>query len=217
MDFVLIYLHLSIQLKSNTLNSNNITKQVFTIQKSDRRRQKKHTSFVIWLTGYSGAGKSTLANGIDRRLFEKNIHSYVLDGDNVRHGLNGDLQFSDADRKENIRRVGEVSKLFVDAGIVIIAAFISPFREDRDEVRKIISPDRFIELFVDTSVQECERRDTKGLYQKARNGEVKNFPGISTEFERPLNAEITVNTENQTVEETIDYIMTQIESHLEIK
>ncbi len=199
------------------MNSNNITKQVFTIQKSDRRRQKKHTSFVIWLTGYSGAGKSTLANGIDRRLFEKNIHSYVLDGDNVRHGLNGDLQFSDADRKENIRRVGEVSKLFVDAGIVIIAAFISPFREDRDEVRKIISPDRFIELFVDTSVQECERRDTKGLYQKARNGEVKNFPGISTEFERPLNAEITVNTENQTVEETIDYIMTQIESHLEIK
>lgn len=199
------------------MNSNNITKQVFTIQKSDRRRQKKHTSFVIWLTGYSGAGKSTLANGIDRRLFEKNIHSYVLDGDNVRHGLNGDLQFSDADRKENIRRVGEVSKLFVDAGIVIIAAFISPFREDRDEVRKIISPDRFIELFVDTSVQECERRDTKGLYQKARNGEVKNFPGISTEFEPPLNAEITVNTENQTVEETIDYIMTQIESHLEIK
>jgi adenylylsulfate kinase len=199
------------------LNSNNLTEQAFTIKKSDRRKQKKHTSFVIWLTGYSGAGKSTLANGIDKCLFEKNIHSYVLDGDNVRHGLNGDLQFSDADRKENIRRVGEVSKLFVDAGIVVIAAFISPFREDRDEVRKIIHPDHFIELFVDTSIQECERRDTKGLYQKARNGELKNFPGISTEFERPINAEITVNTENQTIEETINYIMAQIEPKLALK
>ena len=199
------------------MNSRNITEQAFSIQKDDRRKQKKHTSFVIWLTGYSGAGKSTLANGIDKRLFEKNIHSYVLDGDNVRNGLNGDLQFSDAERKENIRRVGEVSKLFVDAGIVVIAAFISPFRDDRDEVRKIISPDRFIELFVDTSIQECERRDTKGLYVKARDGKIANFPGISTEFERPVNAEITVNTEHQTIEETIDFIMSQIESNLELK
>lgn len=199
------------------MNSKNITEQVFSIQKKDRRAQKNHTSFVIWLTGYSGAGKSTLANGIDKRLFEKNIHSYVLDGDNVRNGLNNDLHFSDADRIENIRRVGEVSKLFVDAGIVVIAAFISPFRKDRDQVRKIISPDLFIELFVDTSIQECERRDTKGLYKKARNGEIKNFPGISTEFERPINAEITVNTEHQTIEETIDFIMAQIEPMIELK
>jgi len=199
------------------LKSSNLTEQLFSIKKNDRRKQKEHTSFVIWLTGYSGAGKSTLANGIDKRLFEKNIHSYVLDGDNVRNGLNGDLQFSDADRKENIRRVGEVSKLFVDAGIVVIAAFISPFREDRDQIRNIISPDHFIELFVDTSIQECERRDTKGLYKKARKGEIKNFPGISTEFERPINAEITVNTENQTIEETVDFIISQIEPILQLK
>lgn len=199
------------------MNSNNTSDHIFSIQKEDRRKQKKHTSFVIWLTGYSGAGKSTLANGIDKRLFDKNIHSYILDGDNVRNGLNGDLQFSDADRKENIRRVGEVSKLFVDAGIVVIAAFISPFREDRDQIRKIIHPDHFVELFVDTSIQECERRDTKGLYKRARTGEIKNFPGISTEFERPLHAEITVDTENQTAEETISFIMSQIEPILNLK
>lgn len=199
------------------MSSNNLTEQAFTIKKSDRRKQKKHTSFVIWLTGYSGAGKSTLANGIDKRLFEKNIHSYVLDGDNVRNGLNADLKFSDTDRKENIRRVGEVSKLFVDAGVVVIAAFISPFREDRDQIRKTINPDHFIELFVDTSIQECEKRDTKGLYKKARKGEIKNFPGISTEFERPLNPEITVNTENQTIEETINTIMMEIEPILDLK
>lgn len=193
------------------MNSNNITEQAFSIQKNDRRQQKKHASFVIWLTGYSGAGKSTLANGIDKELYARNIHAYVLDGDNVRNGLNADLKFSDADRKENIRRVGEVSKLFVDAGIVVVAAFISPFREDRDQIRKIISPDHFIEVFVDTSVTECERRDTKGLYQRARKGEIKNFPGISTEFERPLNAEIVVQTENQTVEESVAFIMKQIE------
>lgn len=197
------------------MTSKNITEQLFSIQKSDRRRQKNHTSFVIWLTGYSGAGKSTLANGIEHRLFEKGIHTYILDGDNVRKGLNSDLYFSDEDREENIRRVGEVSKLFVDAGIVVIAAFISPFRKDRDQVRSIIEPDHFIEIFVDTSIQECEKRDTKGLYKKARLGEISNFPGISSEFERPINPEITINTENQTIEESVSQIIRQLKEKVD--
>jgi adenylylsulfate kinase len=195
--------------------SKNITEQLFSVQKSDRRKQKKHTSFVIWLTGYSGAGKSTLANGIEHRLFEKGIHTYILDGDNVRKGLNSDLYFSDEDREENIRRVGEVSKLFVDAGIVVIAAFISPFRKDRDKVRSIIEPDHFIEIFVDTSILECEKRDTKGLYKKARSGEISNFPGISSEFERPLNPEIIVNTENQTIEDSVNQIIRQLKEKVD--
>ena len=189
------------------MESKNLTEQHFSIKKNDRRNQNNHTSFAIWLTGYSGAGKSTLANGIENRLFKNGIHTYILDGDNVRKGLNNDLKFSDKDREENIRRVGEVSKLFVDAGIVVIAAFISPFNKDRENVRKIIQPDQFIEIFVDTSIQECERRDTKGLYKKARKGEILNFPGISSEFEKPINPEITVKTENQTVEESVDYII----------
>lgn len=197
------------------MTSKNITEQLFSIQKSDRRRQKNHTSFVIWLTGYSGAVKSTLANGIEHRLFEKGIHTYILDGDNVRKGLNSDLYFSDEDREENIRRVGEVSKLFVDAGIVVIAAFISPFRKDRDQVRSIIEPDHFIEIFVDTSIQECEKRDTKGLYKKARLGEISNFPGISSEFERPINPEITINTENQTIDESVSQIIRQLKEKVD--
>jgi len=199
------------------LEPKNITEHHFSIQKGDRRKQKKHTSFVIWLTGYSGAGKSTLANGIEHNLFKKGFHTYILDGDNVRKGLNKDLQFSDKDREENIRRVGEISKLFVDAGIVVIAAFISPFRRDRDEVRKIIQPDHFIEIFVDTSIQECEKRDTKGLYKKARLGEISNFPGISSEFERPINPEITVDTENQTIDESVNYIIQKLTEIVDIK
>lgn len=188
----------------------NITKHQFSIQKIERSRQKKQTSCVIWLTGYSGAGKSTLANGIDEFLFKNGNHSYVLDGDNVRKGLNSDLGFSDDDRKENIRRVGEVSKLFMDAGLIVIAAFISPYREDRDQVRNIIEPDKFIEIFVDTPIEECERRDTKGLYKKARKGEISNFPGISSEFETPMNAEITVQTENQSITQSVDFIIKEL-------
>lgn len=199
------------------MESKNLTEHHFSIKKNDRRIQNKHTSFAIWLTGFSGAGKSTLANGIENRLFKKGIHTYVLDGDNIRKGLNNDLQFSDKDREENIRRVGEVSKLFVDAGIVVIAAFISPFQKDREQVRKIIQPDHFIEIFVDTSIQECERRDTKGLYKKARNGEISNFPGISSEFERPSNPEIIVKTENQTVEESIDFIIQELSKIIDLK
>lgn len=199
------------------MKSKNIIEHDFSIKKSDRRNQNNHTSFAIWLTGYSGAGKSTLANGIENRLFKNGIHTYVLDGDNVRKGLNNDLQFSDKDREENIRRVGEVSKLFVDAGIVVIAAFISPFNKDREKVREIIQPDHFIEIFVDTSIQECERRDTKGLYKKARKGEILNFPGISSEFEKPNNPEITVNTENQTVEESVDFIIEKLSEIVDLK
>lgn len=199
------------------MKSKNITEHTFSIQKTDRRKLKKHTSFVIWLTGYSGAGKSTLANGIESRLFEKGVHTYILDGDNVRKGLNNDLAFSDKDREENIRRVGEVSKLFVDAGIVVIAAFISPFRKDRDHVRGIIQPDYFIEVFVDTSIQECEKRDTKGLYKKARNGEISNFPGISSEFERPINPEIIVDTENQTIDESVNHIIEKLSKIVDLK
>lgn len=199
------------------MESKNITEHHFSITKNDRRIQNKHTSFAIWFTGFSGAGKSTLANGVENRLFQNGIHTYVLDGDNVRKGLNKDLEFSDKDREENIRRVGEVSKLFVDAGIVVIAAFISPFKKDREEVRKIIQPDHFIEIFVDTSIQECERRDTKGLYKKARKGEISNFPGISSDFEKPINPEIIVKTEDQTIDESVDYIIKKLNEIVDLK
>jgi adenylylsulfate kinase len=148
------------------------------ITKSDHEKLNGHKGVCIWFTGLSGSGKSTLANEVEVELNKKGIHTYLLDGDNVRHGLNKNLDFSAEGRKENIRRIGEVAKLFVDAGLVVLTAFISPFREDRDNVRKLLNDGEFIEIFVDADLETCESRDPKGLYKKARNGEIKDFTGI---------------------------------------
>lgn len=172
----------------------NIIPQSYRISKTERRKLNGHGSCIVWLTGLSGSGKSTLANAVEQELHQRGIRTYVLDGDNIRHGLNSNVDFSEEGRRENIRRIGEVSKLFVDAGIVVITAFISPFREDRNRVRQLVEPGEFFEVFIDCPLEVCEARDVKGLYKKARNGEISDFTGISSPFEAPLTPELTVNT-----------------------
>ena len=187
--------------------STNIAWQPTKVSKEDRRRLNGHGSCVLWFTGLSGSGKSTLATEVEKRLFQSGVRTYVLDGDNIRHGLNRDLGFGKDDRKENIRRIGEVAKLFVDAGIVTLTAFISPYREDRDMVRGLFEPGEFIEIDVKCSLEECERRDPKGFYQKARRGEIKDFTGISAPYEEPVNPELVVETERETVEESVGKVL----------
>ena len=172
---------------------NNVIPIAHKIKRSDRERIKNQKACVIWLTGLSGSGKSTIANELEYQLNKMNYHTYLLDGDNIRNGLNSDLGFSDKDRKENIRRISEVAKLFLDAGIITITAFISPFIEDREKAREIIGED-FIEVFVDTPIEVCIKRDPKGLYQKALNGEIKEFTGINSPYEKPKNPDIHIET-----------------------
>jgi len=175
-----------------------------TINKAHRRELNGHGSGVVWLTGLSGAGKSTLANELERRLRARSVRTYLLDGDNVRHGLNRDLGFSTEDRVENIRRVAEVSKLMVDAGLVVITAFISPFRAERQMARDLMADGEFIEVFVDTPLVVAEKRDPKGLYRKARRGELKHFTGIDSPYETPENPEIVIDTTSMSVQESAD-------------
>lgn len=193
--------------------STNITWHDSEVTKEDRQRQNDHKSAVIWFTGLSGSGKSTISVALEKALFEEGKHSYRLDGDNVRHGLNKNLGFSPEDRKENIRRIGEVSKLLVDAGTIAITAFISPYREDRDEVRDILEDGEFIEVYTECSVEECEKRDPKGLYEKARSGEIKEFTGISAPYEAPKQPEITINTETQSIDESVEHILNYLKEH----
>ncbi len=178
-----------------------------SVTDKERRERYAYTSCVLWYTGLSAAGKSTLANSLDRRLHMMGVRSYVLDGDNIRHGLNKDLGFGAEDRKENIRRIGEVARLFVDAGLIVMTAFISPYTEDRDSVRKLFKENEFIEIFVKCPLQECERRDPKGIYKKARNGEVKEFTGISAPYEEPANPEIVLETDKNTLERCVEEVM----------
>ncbi|NRA83508.1 MAG: adenylyl-sulfate kinase [Gammaproteobacteria bacterium] len=183
------------------------------INKNQRGEQKKQRPCLLWFTGLSGSGKSTVAGALEAALFAQGHHTYLLDGDNVRHGLCTDLGFSDADRVENIRRVGEVGKLMVDAGLIVLSAFISPFQSERQAVRDLLSGGDFIEVFVDTPLATCEQRDPKGLYVKARAGEIKNFTGISSDYQAPVNPEIIINTDQQTIEQSvatiIDYLTQQ--------
>lgn len=179
----------------------NITWHEVTVTAEDREKLLNQKGCVIWFTGLSGSGKSTLANAVEQVLHQQQHHTYVLDGDNVRHGLNKNLGFSPEDREENIRRIGEVAKLFADAGTIVLTAFISPYRTDRDQARALITEGRFIEVFVDCPLEVCEERDTKGLYKKARAGEIKEFTGISAPYEPPLNSEVTVNTAALSIEE----------------
>ena len=184
-----------------------------TVSKSERESINGHKGGTVWLTGLSGSGKSTLANLLEKALWERGVRSYVLDGDNVRHGLNKDLGFSPADRTENIRRIGEVAALFTEAGVLNVTAFISPYREDRDLVRKMMKDGDFIEIFVECDLDECERRDPKGLYKKARAGEIPEFTGISAPYEAPNKPELTVDTGKQSEEETLALVIDYLESN----
>ena len=186
---------------ADTSKATNIVWHNGSVTRADLEKLHGHQSCLLWFTGLSGSGKSTVANAVAGALFERGVHTYVLDGDNVRHGLNKDLDFTEDDRVENIRRIGEVSRLFVDAGVVTLAAFISPYREDRAKVREICGGS-FIEVYVKCDLEVCESRDPKGLYQKARAGEIPHFTGISSPYEEPENPEITVDTSHEPLEDT---------------
>ena len=177
------------------------------VSKIDRASLKSQRPCLLWYTGLSGSGKSTIANAVDARLHQMKVHTYLLDGDNVRHGLNGDLGFSDEDRVENIRRISEVSKLFVDAGIVVSTAFISPFASDRSIAKAMLEQGEFIEVFVDTPIEVCEQRDPKGLYKKARAGEIKQFTGIDSDYDVPKKPEIHIKTAVLSIEQCAEQVV----------
>ena len=185
----------------------NITKHTYKITKSNRKQQHGHKAYLIWFTGLSGSGKSTLANLVEIALHKKGLSTYILDGDNIRQGINKDLSFSPEDRTENIRRIAEISNLMLDAGVLTLAAFISPYIKDREGVQNIVKAENFIEIYVNTSLEECERRDVKGLYKKARAGEVKNMTGISAPYEAPVNPDLEVITDGHSIEESVKTIL----------
>src|SRR3989442_12019818 len=180
------------------------------VTRADREQMNGHKGCTVWLTGLSGSGKSTIAVDLEKRLWERGVRAFILDGDNIRHGLNKNLGFSPTDRTENIRRIGEVAKLFSDAGMVALTAFISPYRADRDQVRALM-PEDFVEIFVDCPLEVCEQRDVKGLYQKARAGKTPEFTGISAPYEPPLHPEITLRTDAQGVEESVRQVLADLE------
>ena len=181
--------------------------QIFNITKQDRERLNGHAGKVVWFTGLSGAGKSTLANALEQELHAQGLGTYILDGDNIRQGLNKDLGFTDADRVENIRRIAEVAKLMMDAGLVVLTAFISPFQQDRESAKALIGRANFVEVFVDTPLQVCEHRDPKGLYKKARNGRLPNMTGIDSPYEAPANPDLTITGESSRIDVAVQRIL----------
>ncbi|MBZ9631508.1 adenylyl-sulfate kinase [Salegentibacter sp. LM13S] len=196
---------------------NNITTFNFSLGREERNQLNAHNSFVLWFTGLSGSGKSTLANMVEKLLFEQKVRTFVLDGDSLRKGLNKDLNFSAKEREENLRVAAEVSKLLVSSGAVVLASFISPQQANRDMVKKIIGKDDFVEIFVNTSLETCEERDVKGLYKKARAREIKNFTGIDSPYEQPVNPDIEINTEKENLEEAANRILKVLQKKLELK
>ena len=194
----------------------NIFEEYFSITREMRNKRNNHSSFVFWFTGLSGSGKSTIANKLEEALYENHFQTYTLDGDNIRGGINKGLSFTAEDRQENLRRIGEIAKIFVDAGVVTIASFVSPLEIDRKLVRDIVGKVDFVEIFVDTSLEECERRDVKGLYKKARAGEIKNFTGIDSPYENPLNPDIIIKTEFESEEEAVQKILFFVKDKLEL-
>jgi len=191
-----------------------LIKQTFLIDRSKRNEQNQHPSFLIWFTGLSGSGKSTIANLLEVELYNKKIRTYLLDGDNIRLGLNKGLSFSEEDRHENLRRIGEVSKLMIDAGLVTIAAFVSPHQKDREMVRDTVGSENYIEIFVNTPLVECIKRDTKGLYKKAITGEIREFTGITSPYDPPITPDIVIDTTVTSKEDAVKVILNKIEQKL---
>lgn len=194
----------------------NIIPHSYKIGMDDRRKRNAHNSFLIFFTGLSGSGKSTIANALEQILYQENINTYVLDGDNIRRGINKNLSFSPEDRSENIRRIGEIAKLFVDAGIVVLAAFVAPYERDRMHIRETVGSRNYVEVYVGTSLEVCEERDVKGLYKKARLGEIENLTGISAPYEAPSNPDVIVD-EKHTIEEAASLIFATIKEKLSIE
>jgi len=194
------------------IKSKNITWHESNITKEDRERLNGHKAVVLWFTGLSGSGKSTLAHAVEQALYDKGCRTIVLDGDNIRHGLNKNLGFSPEDREENIRRIGEVAKLFTQAGVISLTAFISPYRADRDKARELLNDGEFVEVYLKCAVDVCESRDVKGLYKKARAGEIKEFTGISAPYEEPLNPELVIDTAAETLEESTRKVLAYLQS-----
>lgn len=194
-------------MNKDTKKSTNVVWHQSTVSRKRREEKNQHKSVVLWFTGLSGSGKSTLAHAVEERLFSFGLNTFVLDGDNVRHGLNKDLGFSDKDRKENIRRISETSKLMLEAGIITLTAFISPFKEERAMARSLMPHGDFIEIHCQCPIETCETRDVKGLYKKARNGEIKDFTGISSPYEAPTNPELRVDTHTLSLEESVERVI----------
>ena len=199
------------------MKSTNIIYHHATVTRERRNQSNKHKSVVLWFTGLSGSGKSTMSHALEERLFDKGCRTFVLDGDNVRHGLNSNLDFSHKDRTENIRRIGEVSKLMMEAGFIIMTAFISPFRKDRIAVRNLIPNGDFIEIYCKASLETCEARDVKGLYKRARAGEIKNYTGIDSPYEVPENADLIIDTDQETIEDSVSIIVSFLKKKTIIK
>jgi adenylylsulfate kinase len=193
------------------MKSPNVIYHQASVTRERRNQSNNHQSVVLWFTGLSGSGKSTLAHVLEEKLFNKGCKTLVLDGDNVRHGLNSNLDFSDDGRKENIRRIGEVAKLMLESGLIVMTAFISPFREDRVAVRNLISNSDFIEIYCKASLETCEARDVKGLYKRARAGEIKNYTGIDSPYEAPENPELIIDTDKETLDESVSKIYSFLE------
>ena len=198
---------------ATTPKATNIVWHEASVDRQARASQRGHSSSILWFTGLSGSGKSTLANAVNAALFERGLATYVLDGDNIRHGLCKDLGFSDADREENIRRIGEVAKLFLDAGVIVLTAFVSPFRADRDKARALVADGDFLEIHCAADLAVCESRDPKGLYAKARAGQIKEFTGISSPYEEPEAPELKVDTGNQTLEQCVEQVLAYLSQH----
>ena len=191
------------------MSKKNVTSQYYRIAKTDRQKANGHSSMLVFFTGLSGSGKSTIANALEQRLYEEGVKTYVLDGDNVRRGINKNLGFSPEDRSENNRRIGEIAQLFVDAGLVVLAAFVSPYEKDRKRIRRTVGAENYFEVYVNTPLEICEARDVKGLYEKARKGIIPNMTGISAPYEAPTDADFKVNHE-QTLEESVELILDHI-------
>ena len=188
----------------------NIKFQHFALTQTERAQIKQQDPLCLWMTGLSGAGKSTLANALEQELNKQGKHTYILDGDNLRHGLNSDLGFTEADRNENVRRAGEAAQLMVDAGLIVIVGLISPFKQERDWARSLFKDNQFKEIYISTSLEECEQRDVKGLYQKARRGEVKDFTGIDSPYEPPENPDVIINTQDKSVSDCVQLILEKV-------
>jgi adenylylsulfate kinase len=194
------------------MKSSNVIYHQASVTRQRRNKLNNHRSIVLWFTGLSGSGKSTLAHALEEKLFQKGCRTFVLDGDNVRHGLNSNLDFSEAGRTENIRRISEISKLMLESGLIVMTAFISPINKDRSDARQLISSDDFIEIYCKASLETCETRDVKGLYKRARAGEIKNYTGIDSPYEVPENPELTIDTDNQSLEGSVSTILSFLES-----